>query len=174
MEYNDGRKSIQNMLTAALVFQVLYCLSVCMINVMPRPFMGLISLSFQSTKQINPSVPCMFGAVLTTILFVVWYLYLMSAIKRDVKISNWYHVLMGISVGVFYYVIPTCMGTIQNIILGAKNRNGIISMEIYAASVALNNVQNIAKPFLFVAVVLLLCAYVIFWARGRYGQKMNS
>lgn len=164
MEKDYGRKIILNFLNVGLVFQLLHLLAICFVSFFPY---FIVDLFTYNTNDIEFNFNFMYfiGSVLIVVIYFLMYFFLRYKIKSDKKISSFVNFLIGIFDLLLYCVIPNIFDWIfQRIGLLSNFDNG------YSASyiVTLRGIYNMFTIFLFISVVLLICALVMYWFRMRY------
>lgn len=167
MEDYYGKGSIQKVLNGALIFQILYVFSIGIVNVVPRPFIKFIGIAFDYERRID--LICVIGTILTIALFLLFYFLFQSKLKEKKKAGTGFTILIGIFTIINYYVIPEIAAMIQRYSLIKDLENKVISGETYTMLIGLQSIESIMKIWLFVAVVLFVCAWGMYWFGIRYG-----
>lgn len=166
MEKDYGKKMILNFLNVGLVFQVLHLLAICFVSFFPYLIVDLFTYN---TKEIefNFNYIYFIGSIFIAIIFSSIYLFLRNKIKSDTKISLFVNYFIGIFDLLLYCGIPNIVGSIFQRI-GVLSNIDIDNGYPISYIMTLRSIYNTFTIFLFISVVLLICALVMYWFRMRY------
>lgn len=169
MEKDYGKKIILNFLNVGLVFQALHLLAICFVSFFPYFLVDLFTYNINDI-EFKFNYIYFIGSILIAIIYFLMYFFLIYIIKSNKIISSFVSCLIGIFDLLLYCVIPGIFGSIfQRIGVLANFDNG------YSVSyiMTLRSIYNTFTIFIFISVVLLICALVMYWFRMRY-CFMNS
>lgn len=169
---DDGLKSIKKLMKFALVFELIYFISICLENLLFKQiahFFGLLQAS-ESFIDISTLV----GAVIVTVLFVCWYYTFSFMIKNRKRGSVGFSILVGVAAYVFYYAIPAIAGEVQFRVVTRKFISGAMSEISYNSAVTLSKIQDMTRIWLFAATILMVSAYAMYWFQMKYGQDSEN
>lgn len=164
MEKDCGKKIILNFLNIGLFFQLLYLLTICFVSLFPYFIVDIFTYNTSDIEfYFNPMY--FIGSVLITVIYFLVYFFLRYNVKSDKKISSFVNCLIGIFDLLLYYVIPNIFGSIfQRIGMSSNLDNGFAVSYI----MTLHSIYSMFTIFLFISVVLSICALVMYWFRMRY------
>lgn len=160
------QKTIKNISTIALIMQIIYMLHIALVTLFPKIFLRLCGIS-------NYDFPFDFihftGAVINTILFLIFYLLLSSFIKSQKYISNAFSIFLAAYSYIAYFAVNGIVS-----FLSAMRTDTLISALMTSSSLStsigenvagvshLSNFFSFADIWLFAAIVLLLIAYAVY------------
>jgi len=105
---------------------------------------------------------------LATAIIVAIYFLFSHKLKADSAYNTGFGILLCLSCFSIVYVIPTILSTFRNLVVSNKLTAGGITQEAYVAQVAFSQMISYLNPLHLIAVVLLLCAYSMYWYRTKY------
>lgn len=161
METHPVQKNILNL---ALFFQLLYLFAIGLVNLlcatslMPERIIRLYILNGKYVPVTD--YVRMFSTCIITIIFLLVYVSFSKKMKQKVRLTRAHTIKMGLCVYVLYYAIPL-LTTIC--ILKIRYYSIPATMEEVISASVVNGVQVWVRIFQFVAVVLLLCSYAMYW-----------
>lgn len=88
--------------------------------------------------------------------------------------SAGFNILVGAYSLIFYMIIPAATDVIGNTILSKKLVNKEILEPTYVGMKALGSIENFMKIWLFIATVLLISAYSMYWFKKKYGLEASE
>ena len=164
MEKDYGKKMILNFLNISLIFQLLHFLTICFVSFFPYFIVDIFTYNTIDIEfDFNPMY--LIGSVLIAVIYFLIYFFLKYEIKGDKKISSLVSCLIGIYDLLLYCVIPNIFGSVfQRIGVSSNLDNGYSVTYI----MTLRGIYNMFTIFLFISVVLSICALVMYWFRMRY------
>ena len=164
MEKDYGKKTILNFLNVSLIFQVLHLLAICFVSLFPYFIVDLFTYNTNDI-EFNFNYLYFIGSILIAVIYFLMYFFLRYKIKSDKIISSFVNCMIGIFIFLLYYGIPSVFGSIfQRIGVSANFDNGYSVTYI----MTLHSIYNLFTIFIFISVVLLICALVMYWFRMRY------
>lgn len=171
MEKDYGKKIILKFLNVSLLFQLLQLLTICFVSFFPY---SIVDFFTYNTKEIefNFNYIYFIGSIFIAIIYSSIYLFLRNKIKSDRKISLCMNYFIGIFDLLLYCGIPNIFGSIFQRI-GVLSNIDIDNGYPISYIMTLRGIYNMFTIFLFISVILLICALVMYWFRMRY-CFMNS
>ena len=180
MEQNNVQKITKNLLTVALIMQIIYLLSVLFITMMPQV---VLILWGHSGNYDFPFDSIHFGgALVSTLLFLLIYAMLLMKINNQKSVGIGFGILLGIYTYGTYFVMDIILNALHSYRLsnlindqsGKYSINATIGENVSGASM-ISSCCNWAKVWFFTAIVFLFISYGIycFYCRSRKEQYMS-
>lgn len=160
------QKTIKNISTIALVMQIIYMLHIALVTLFPKMFLLLCGIS-------NYDFPFDFihftGAVINTILFLIFYFLLCSFIKNQKYISNAFSIFLAAYSYIAYFAVNGIVSFLYSSrttkLITALMEPGSVNHTLGENVAGVNYLSrfcSFADIWLFAAIVLLLIAYAIY------------
>ncbi len=169
MEHSENNeiRSIRILLNTAFILQMVYFAINLLVSIMPKAFLTYTNsnaLNFEHTMD----WPNVISLVLTTGIFAVLYVIFSHKIKTGSESTGGFGVLLGAGLFFAFYIIPRVMGIVGNFVMLKKVTSKEITNETYAAIISLRSILSFFGVLSTAAVVLLCCAYSMYWFRVKY------
>ena len=166
MEKDCGKKIILNFLNVSLLFQLLHLLTICFVSFFRYYIVDFFTYNTNDI-EFNFNYMYFIGGIFIAIIYSSIYLFLRNKIKSDKKISLFMNYFIGIFDLLLYCGIPNIFGSIFQRI-GVLSNLDIDNGYPISYIMTLRSIYNTLTIFLFISVVLLICALVMYWFRMRY------
>lgn len=169
MEHSENNeiKSIRILLNVAFIMQLVYFFINILINIVPKPFVMITNNKAYNFEYFT-DWPNVISLVLTTGIFVVLYAIFSHKLKTGSESTSGFGVLLGVVLFFVVYIIPRVVGFIGNSIVVKKVISREITTETYSAIMSLRSILSFFGVLNFSAVVLLCCAYSMYWFKVKY------
>ena len=163
------QRTLKKIIYIAFVFHLLYLLSIVILNVMKTPF----HLIFVQDKHYLPSVNgfALSAAVCSTILFVLIGFILLRRIQKNKENSIGWSLLMILFSFADYFLFPGIANLLARHAIDNGYMKHLFTESDYSSRLVQMNMQDMMKPLLFAAVVLLLCSFSMNWYRRKYETR---
>ncbi len=161
-----AQKTTKNISTIALVMQIIYMLHISLVTIFPKLFLRLCGIS-------SYDLPLDFihfaGAIINTILFLIFYFILSNLIKTGQTLNGAFSIFLGIYSYIAYFAVNGIVS-----VLSASRNNTLITTLMTSSSLSatigenvagvnyLNRFCSFADIWLFAAIVLILIAYAVY------------
>ena len=174
MGKNCEEKSIKKVLNLALVFQLLYLFSISLLNLLskwnaiPKPMMNV----FQSHNTFVPVVDYLNIVIVlcSTIFFIGIYMFIKKKINNNCRLTAIHTISIIIFIVIFHNVIPFFSGH-WSIEYLASTISGVQPLISISTVVGLEGWMSIWR---FVAIVLLLCSYAMYWYKSNLSSTITE
>lgn len=164
---NKGVRSIQTLLNISLILQLLYFTLSLFITLVQKPFVEIVANILNYPYEFYINWGYVIVAVLTTVIFAVFYIIFSNKLKTGSVSTFGFGSLLCISSYISIFIIPVVVNFIENYMFSLKIIAGGITAEIYGTRATLAFIMSFVNDLSLTAIVLLLCAYSMYWFKVR-------
>ena len=166
MKKTNDCMAIKVMLIVSLIFQLLYMVISCVLS--SGSSFALRLVTGPILDEVLVDIPNLLGVLFTTVAGILLFVLLWNVIKNNKRLSGVWVVLVGVFTFVAYIIIPTATRILQTVMSNRMYVDREISLETYSYVQAVISLESYAMALLFVAVVMQLCSYVMYWTKMKY------
>lgn len=161
-----AQKITKNISTIALVMQLIYMLHIALVTTFPKFFLRLCGIS-------SYDFPFDFihftGAVVNTVLFLIFYSILRNLIKTGKMLNGAFGIFLGVYSYIAYFVVDGFVSFLYSLRINALS-TAIRTCSTATATIGenaagatyLSRFYSFADVWLFAAIVLILIAYAVY------------
>ncbi len=160
-----GAKSIQTVLTIGLVFQIVYLVLMWIANIFQSSYIFLFT-----DVELEPvmDMPVLLASMITSLLYFAIYGVFYSMVQRSSRATLGLGIAVGVYGVLFYLIIPHIVVFISNSLAAMKGERTLLTVA------CVRNAESMIDILFAVAIVLLLCAYAMYWYAAKYMPQDNS
>jgi hypothetical protein len=156
---------IQKLLNFSLILQLVYFAFYLLVNIVQQPFVKLFGIL--DSDQIYVNWPGFAGTVMTTAIFVILYTQFSSRLRSNTICTTGFGVVLIVCAFAMVFVIPSVASLIHNFIVLSKLNAHQITTATFSASTAITRVISLLNIFYLPSIVMLMCAYSMYWFGAR-------
>jgi len=165
MGNNTGEKTIKTLLNTAVGLQILYLAGVIFVNIFRKFIIRFFSDGFEMGDEFPIDLVGLGDAIFTSVLLVTFYIIIKNMLKINRIPTGIISVFVGIYTIFSFIIIP--IGAIMAYEIYMQFLEDTLGVIGFVGVTALQTVHGMFAFSHYIAVVLLLCGFSMYWVNAN-------